>query len=139
MFASKIVREMSVDGETVVIRKLNHAVLERARDAKSAKGARSLRDFGGEVLKVLQSNEYGELKAKKEEDPNAPRVARYNSFDRTIVLSAGIVSWTAGVNLSADTIEDLDEATAQTLYEAIVDLSLPPLDPKVAEAQEKNA
>jgi hypothetical protein len=140
MFASKVTREVTLDGgERVVIRKLNHASLDRAREAQSSKGARSLRDFGGEIVKVLRSEEFVELKTKKAEDPDAPRKARYAAFDRGVVLTAGIQSWTAEVKLSAEAIQDLDDATAQRLHEEIIDLSLPPLDPKAAEEKEKNA
>lgn len=140
MFASKVTKQVVFeDGGSVVIRKLNHSALDRAREAKSSKGARSLRDFGGEVLKVLRSDEYTALQEKKAEDPNAVREARYASFDRGVVLVAGIVSWNADVKLTPEAIEDLDEGTADTIFKEIVDLSLPPLDPKVAAVKEGNA
>ncbi len=140
-FASKVQKEVVLpDNERVVIRKLNHTVLDMARQRKSSQGARSLRDFGGEIVQVLRSEEFGQIKAKKAEDPDAPRQARYNSFDRGLVLQAGIVSWTyEGVKVAPEAIEDLTEQDAQVLYEEIVDLSLPPLDLKKIEEQGKGA
>lgn len=140
MFASMVQKEVVLaDGERVVIRKLNHATLDRARDARSSKGARSLRDFGGEIVSVLRSEEFGQLKAKREEDPNAPRLARYNAFDRGIVLVAGIKSWTSSEKLTPEAVEDLDEPSAQKIFEEIVDLSLGPLNQKTVEEQGKGA
>ena len=130
-FASKVTQEVVLsDNERVVIRKLNHTTLDRAREVQSSKGARSLRDFGGDIVKVLRSEEFSDLKAKKAEDPDAPRKARYNAFARGVTLPAGIVSWTYQDAPTAELIEDLDDESAQKLHEAIVDLALPPLDPK---------
>lgn len=140
MFASKVTKEVVLDGgERVVIRKLNHAALDRAREVRSSAGAKSLRDFGGEILKVMRSEEFSQLKQARDESPEAAKAGRYAAFDRNVVLQAGIVSWTAEVKLSAEAIDDLDEPSAQKLHEEIVDLSLPPLDPKKAEELAKNA
>lgn len=140
MFASKVTKEVELDGgERVTVRKLSYAALDRARDARSSAGARSLRDFGGDIVKVLRSDEFTQVKKEREEKPEALKAARYAAFDRGTVLQAGIVSWTADVKLSPEAIEDLDEPSAQKLHEAIIDESLPSLDVKAAEAQGKTA
>lgn len=138
-FASKVTVEITLpDNERVTVRKLNYTVLDRAREVKSSQGAKSLRDFGGEIVKVLRSEEFTEIKAKKAEDPDAPRKARYNSFDRGTVLLAGITSWTYPEKVTPENIQDLDDESAQAIHEAIVDHSLPAIDPKVAAEKEKN-
>lgn len=142
MFASRVTKDVELDGgERVVIRKLNHSALERARDARSSAGAKSLRDFGGDILRVLRSEEFTEIQQKRAQDETVEsrRLARYAAFDRNVVLQAGIVSWTADVKVTPEAIGDLEEPIAQRLHEEIVDLSLPALDPKQAEEQGKGA
>ena len=74
---------------------------------------------------------------KKEVEPSIEDLtkARYNSYDRESALIAGIVSWTSEVTLE-DGIPDLDEKTGKLLFEAILDLSLPPVDPKEVEERQ---
>lgn len=141
MFASKVTDAVVLDGgERVTIRKLNHSALDLAREARSSRGAKSLRDFGGDILRVLRSEEFVDMKkAREEAGPEALRAARYAAFDRSVVLQAGIQSWTSEVKVTPEAIDDLDEPSAQKIHEAIVDLSLPPIDPAKAEAQAKNA
>jgi len=67
-------------------------------------------------------------KPKVEPTMDEQRKARYTTYDRQLVIQAGVVSWTYPERLS-DGLEDLDEETAQKLHEAILDLSLPPIDP----------
>jgi hypothetical protein len=40
-------------------------------------------------------------------------------------LKQGIVTWSAGSDVSDDLIRDLDEETAQATFEAIIDLTVP--------------
>lgn len=67
---------------------------------------------------------------------------RRNGYDRDTVLVAGIVSWgyvdndQKAVPTTPEFILDLDEETAEFLFEKIMDLSLPPLKP---EAEEKKS
>jgi len=134
MFASKITKEVEVGDERVTVRKLSYAALDRAREVRARDGAVSLRNYGGELVKVFRSEEFAEAKAKQAADP---RAARYNAFDRGTVLVAGIASWTVG-DVTPERIGDLDDESAQLIFEAIVDLSLPPLDLRAVEAARKN-
>jgi len=150
MFASRVTKEVEVedDGKPVVvtIQKLSARSLEKAREAKSAAQLAAMRAGGKEMWSGLRSAEVdavaekiAEKRAKQATDLKAQRQARYDAHDRDHILRAGIVRWTAERRLKdpddeQDAIGDLDEQTAQKLHEAILDLSLPPLDPVEAEA-----
>ena len=139
MFASEVRKDIEVGPERVTIRKLSARSLEKARDAKNAGMAASLKAMGGDVVKAMRPENVEllqeELRARRE-NPEQARRARYEQFDRAMILTMGVHSWTAQRKLDSDALEDLDEETSRVLHEAILDLSLPPLDPKDAEAIE---
>jgi hypothetical protein len=152
MFASRVTRDVEVEGEGgaavfVTVQKLSARSLEKAREAKSAAQLASLRAASKDMLQVWRSAEVeeaakrlAEKRAQEVADPKARAKARYDAHDREHVLLAGVVRWTAKapngepIPVAPEHLLDLDEATAQTLHEAILDLSLPPLDPADAEA-----
>ena len=129
MFASQITKEVVLDGdERVTVRKLSALTLDRARAARQADQAKTLRNYGGELLKAIRSeslDDVAEAVAARRADPAARRKAHYDEFDRETVLNAGIVSWTADRKVNPESIGDLDEPSAQKLHEEIVDLSNP--------------
>lgn len=144
MFASRITRDVEVgDGAVVTIRKLSGRSLEKAREAKSAQQLGSLRNASKELLQAMRSSEIdaaaAQLAARREAEAGDAKLrakARYDAHDREAVLNAGIVRWSAQEPVNPDNIMDLEEGIAQRLHEAILDLSLPPLEPSVAEALE---
>lgn len=132
MFASECRKDVEVGDERVAIRKLSARTLEKARQNRAAVQVKALRDMGGDVVKAMKSDSVEaiaqQLDALKK-DPDAVRRQRYDAYDQETVLTAGVVSWTHSKALSPDSLADLDEETAALLHEAILDLSLPPLDP----------
>jgi len=138
MFASKSQREIEIQGESVTIQKLSGSTLEKAREARKMAEIAEFRAMGGEMARAMfQSPEARALQAAKgpkvEPTTEEKRKARYASHDRTLVLTAGIKRMGADT-LRADQIADLEEEPAQALHEAILDYSLPALDPAEAEA-----
>jgi len=147
MFASRVTRDVEVqdaDGVVIVtVRKLSARSLEKAREVRSAQQLGSLKNASKELLLVMRSGEVeaaaAQLAARREAEAKDLKVrarSRYDAHDRESVLNAGIVRWSCQEPVSPDNISDLDEGAAQQLHEAILDLSLPPLDPAEAEAAE---
>jgi hypothetical protein len=134
MFASQVTREVQIEDVTVTIKKLSGRALEKASEARQLAVAENMRRMGGDVLKSLRDIKTADVVG--EPDYAAATKARYGQYDRTAVLVAGILRWSAQVPPSTAAIEDLDEDTAEQLHKAILDLSLPPLDPKEFEAQQ---
>jgi len=133
MFASKTTKTVEVGPNSVVIRKLAAIQLERASDVRQAKLAENMARIGPEMMRSFTSDP--EARAKAEKNPDA----RYQTYDRAVVLSLGILSW-SGPDVAGKptdvTIDDLDEEAADLIHRAIVDLSAPPV--KVVEEQAKN-
>lgn len=122
MFASGVKLDVEVgDGITVVIRKLSAAKLQNARDAKQVVAAQTLRSFGGDVLKAIRSDKSEPVALT----PEAAAAAKYTPYDHQSVLRSGIESWSHERALTQEAIEDLDEARAELLVRAIIDLSVP--------------
>lgn len=145
MFASRITKDVEAhDGDTLVtvtIQKLSGRSLRKAQEAAQAAALLSMRAASKDMLQVWNSKEVeaaadklAEQRKREAADPKARAKARYAAYDRDAILLAGIVRWTANKPV-AEGLEDLDEETSQKLHEAILDLSLPPLDPVEAEAQ----
>ena len=146
MFASRVTKDVVLnDGDldvTVTVQKLSARALEKAREARTVSQAAPLRAMGGDILKAMRSESMDEaaasLRAKRATLEGAKK-ERYDAHDRFTVLQSGIVRW-RGADLPAvsqESIEDLDEDSAQKLHEEILDLSLPPIDP--AELEERAA
>jgi len=131
MFASDTKRDVPVGDVTVTVRKLSGRSLEKASEAQSISAATVTRSFGPEVMKVLREG-------RAEQTPEQRTASRYQAYDRQSVLVAGIMRWTSPVPL-AQGIDDLDEESAELLFRAILDLSLPAIDPEAVKAAEKKA
>ena len=131
MFASKTVAQVVFPDGAVNIRKLSALSLEKASAARQISVSQLSRSMGPELMKAFAGGDDDEKKSSKpkvEPTMDEQRKARYTTYDRQLVIQAGVVSWTYPERLS-DGLEDLDEETAQKLHEAILDLSLPPIDP----------
>jgi hypothetical protein len=128
LFAKHSTKVVEIGDVQVTVRKLSWKSLEKAKVAKSAEQAASLRPYGGEVVKALHSPELTEAAAnlkKKKNDPGERLKAHYERFDRSSVLYAGIVSWSIEDKVNPEAIDDLEEAVAEELHRQIVDLSAP--------------
>jgi hypothetical protein len=143
MFASKHTKSISFPEGVVTIRKLAYGDLDDAQDARQRKAAQSARDMGPEMVKAFRDG--GEKPAATpvqltpEQDLAAQKKARYDSYERSIVLVRGVASLpdTAAEN-TAKAVRELDEPTADQLHREILDYSLPPLEEGEAKAQAKN-
>lgn len=145
MFASRTTKTIEVqddDGRPiqVTLQKLSARSLEKAREAKSIAQLTAMRPASKDMWAGIREGEAQledlkkEIREKKTDDPKARAKARYDSYDREHVIRAGVVRWTAARTFDDGAIGDLDEDTADKLHAAILDLSLPPLDPVEAEA-----
>lgn len=129
MFASKTLGQVVVnDGEvevTVKIRKLSRRQLFTASEAQSEQAARQMNRMNPEVLRGIHAAGQEELKRREEAEKNKklPFEINYSAYDVETVLLAGIVSWSVPVDVQKG-IEDLDEATSQKIFKAILDLSI---------------
>jgi hypothetical protein len=137
MFASKVQKDVTVgEGEAAVIvtiRKLSGRSLEKASEARQIGVAQGMKSMGGDILRTLRDLEEADKKSGAE-SPEKPDYAaatkkRYATYDRATVLVMGVVRWTAEPKVGAQALDDLEEDAAQKIHEAILDLSLPPLDP----------
>lgn len=139
MFASTKLQEVAFGDERVTVKKLNHVALTAAREEKGRQQIRGLRDLGGDLLKVIREENKNQKAAEESPDEATARKARYDAHDRRTVLLSGVVSWTMGPQVTVEKLDDLEEDVAQKLFEAIVDLSLGPIDVKAREEAAKNA
>jgi hypothetical protein len=134
------VNDPIVGEQVVTIQKLSWKTLEKASDIQTERGLAHTVKLGANMAQVIQDRLDAQAKTDltPEEQLEQKRQARYRNYDRDHIVRAGVKSWTAPPKLPA-ALETLDEETADILYRAIIDLSLPPLDPAVAEAERKNA
>lgn len=146
MFASKTTGTVTLDGVIVTIQKLSGRALEDAAKVKHDEAmVLALR-----LNAALSAPGVAEaVQARAERQAEAPAVVvdadrqrqqRYGKYDRPTVLRAGVRSWKAAEPLPslATGIDDLDEDAAEQLHRAILDLTLPSIDPAVVETDRKN-
>jgi hypothetical protein len=132
MFANKIKKIVTVkDGDeevAVTIRKLSARSLDKAQLAKQAQVAGTARNLGPDMVDAFQKAAARDEAVKVVD----PAEARFNSYDREATLIAGIDSWDVPGISVADGVPELDEETAEFLFRAIIELSVP--TPEEAEA-----
>lgn len=136
MFASLVTSQVVFEDGAVNIRKLSARSLEKAQEARQIKAASLSKGLGAELIKAFSdgtADKVAESVASKPVDLEAMRKARYTGYDPEQVITAGVVSWTYSLKLS-EGIPDLDEEASKKIFEAILDLSLPPIDPEEAKA-----
>jgi hypothetical protein len=133
MFASNVKGSIELeDGDskvTVTIKKLSARALDQAREARITQATRRAREVGADLIASMRSAQTPPVTTPTAEQL---REARYDLYDRDVVLRAGVVAWTHATPLAVG-LEDLDEPSAVKLSQAILDLSLPPLDVKTEE------
>jgi hypothetical protein len=133
IFASQTKKTITVGGDVdVIIRKLSAASLRKAREVRMMEDAKHTRAIGGEVLKALHGGSDDPQAPKKEPTPEQKKNARFALYDREDLLLRGIESWTAEKPVDTG-IAELDEETSRTIFEAIVELALGPLEPAAVE------
>lgn len=147
MFASQTTDTVTIQDPagpvTVTIRKLAGKALRRAAEVQfhaSMRRAAIASTVATQTSEELQQALAAREAEQKKETPTAEqlRERRYLQYDREEVLRAGIKSWTATEKIDDTSRDDLDEAAAEQLHRAIVDLSLGPVEVKVVEEQRKN-
>lgn len=137
MFASQITDTVTIGTTVVTIRKLSWSSLDHAQQARSTRAMATVALMGDAAAALGARAEQNEQKGPVSEAER--RTARYQQYDRGAVLQGGLHAWTSDTKLTPKAIEDLDEDTADRLYRAILDLSLPPLDPAEEDVARKNA
>lgn len=108
MFASQTTRDLTFGEHTVTIGKLSALHIEEARLARMKAVAPLLADLSAVTA----------ARAAEDAPPN-----RKTMFDRLTVLRRGIRSWSVSEKVAVDQIADLDEPTADALFEGILELT----------------
>jgi hypothetical protein len=140
MFASRVTKVVKFGDADVVIRKISAKSLSKAARAHQTESLNAAREAGSDIIRMIRSESLSDdvraqIEARKR-DPELQRQARYESFDRDLVLLAGVQSITGIDTVNLAVLEDLDLETSQKLHEEILDLSLPPLTLEEAQAEE---
>ena len=150
VFASQVKDQVPLgDGpEAVVatIRKLSGKSLDKASEARQIAQIVTARAAGADLVKLFRELDNEKLEAPPK-DPAARARARYATFDRAATLTSGIEALSkhptkadGKTSMSLpDSIEDLDQPSAELLFHKIVDLSLGPLDEVEVQAEGKGA
>jgi len=115
---SRITQKLTVpnESESITIRKLSHAQLSLASDAK--------RDNALAMMKALDGVALPEGDAAAKSVAVAEAEKPENKYDRTSVLCSGITAWSYGVELNADNIADQDEDWAAWAFGEIIAFSV---------------
>lgn len=119
-------------GEWMEFKKPSGAIVREARVAAESEGRKGVRDFGPEIVKAFMSGDDDDKAVRRTQA--LERASTYNpsNFDRATLLRSTITAWSyvtpegIPVPVSAETIAELDEATAQWAHEAVVALLKPP-------------
>lgn len=148
LFASDITEALEIGASVVTIRKLSWKKLREAAQAKADAEIGFMAKAGRDVMQTMrdaiQSRQVTPPLTENYDpvvDLPAQREARYQGYDRGVVLAKGIKSISNGdgkpIPKLTEAIEDLDEAIAERCHRAILDLSLPPLEAGAQKEQEK--
>ena len=127
--------KVTISGDdTVDIRQLSGKSLRRAAQARAAEAAQNATGYGADLVKLF-SEDTPEKKAERERKAALPE-ARYERYDRGLVLTQGVTGWSRDEKLGTDPEDQLTDEDAEKVFRAIVDLSVPTKDE--AEAALKN-
>lgn len=146
MFASRTRWTVQVPGDdgttvNVVLQRLSGRNLDKASELRQAAIAEHTARLGGAVVQAFREKP---SEPQSTPTPEEQRKARYLMYDRAYALSIGVHDWDArrpdGEKVPLkEGLADLDETCSQSLFEQLLDRSLPPLDVKAVEEQEGNA
>ncbi len=119
----------------IEIRKVSSGYIDVARDLQLRRNNRSIKDMGGlsgldiggikRCPKCSNQLEDGhecnplDVFAKEEREKN-PAAVDATALDRKTMLNAGIHAWSSDLEVSEETIADLDEPTADWTFREIV-------------------
>lgn len=130
MFASRKRRtlEFKDDSDRIVhvyVHQLSHASLEKAAEARQITIGQTVSRLGPDLLNMFK----GGGSDKTEAEAASAKERAYQSYDRATVLRQGVSGWDAlderGEALSLHSgLDDLDSATAEAIFRAIIDLSI---------------
>jgi|TARA_R110000824_G_scaffold89201_1_gene218933 hypothetical protein len=110
----KVIEVPHEPGTEVTIKALSWKKLKDAQRAQQTEGIEFMRAVGAELLQALRAGDADKVKSIEE-----AQEASITSYDRSTLLTKGLVSWTYKEQLSPESIEELDEKTASFLAEAI--------------------
>jgi hypothetical protein len=146
MLAYRTRKDVTIGSEVFTIRKLSGSSLEKASAARRINSIREAAALGREALAAFKEASAARNREKPQEPtPEEKKRARYALYDRDSVLLSGIDAWTlkdekGRLEHIAENVLDLPEEIAQELHEAIVDLSLGPIElAEVREAEGKGS
>src|SRR5690349_7780229 len=139
-------------GEWMEFRKPTNLKGQDARDIEESKGRKSVRDFGAEIVKAMQMDPADDPTGEKAHarGRNLRKLQKdlyydAENFDRTTLLRAGIVGWCyrdedgKAINVTPDTIADLDEATAEWAKNFFAEMMRPSQEPDKSPAHSSAA
>lgn len=156
MFASKTTSTVTLHddafGDVVVtIQKLSGHALEEAEKIRSDESMILALKMQSAMAVPALAEAVAARVAMKASAPDQPAAAvdvqlrceqRYKQYDRNTVVRSGVRSWlsTAKEKLPSVQIgvQDLDDASAEQLHRAILDLTLPAIDVAAQEDDRKN-
>jgi len=141
MFTKKITKEVAIeeDGKTtgtVIIRKLSAKSLGKIREQKQIASFQLTAKMGSDMIKAFRqtASERAELDKLSTHAAEERPEDRYAQYDRDTTLERGIVSWSFDETIK-EGLEDMDEPSSELLFRAIIDLSDPPSQEKIAEGK----
>jgi hypothetical protein len=105
-------------GTQVTIKALSWKKLKDAQRAQQTEGIEFMRAVGAELLQALRAGDTATVKSIEEAQEKS-----ITNYDRSTLLNKGLVSWTYDIELSSESIEELDEKTASFLAQAIFNFS----------------
>ncbi|HXO85229.1 MAG TPA: hypothetical protein VN803_06865 [Gemmatimonadales bacterium] len=132
-------------GNWIEFRKPSGAVVREARRVVESEGRKGVRDFGAEIVKAFTGGDDDDAAVRRTAKLAKQQEYDPSSFDRTTLLAGcaldgkdvkgAIVAWGGDSYTGADgkavpvmreSVDDLDEATAQWAHEYVVGLMKPP-------------
>jgi hypothetical protein len=135
MFASQVTDTVTIGEVVVTVRKLSWKSLGHAAEIKQNDVMALMAKAGNAAGQLSDRREHRE---KVEPTVQQKHEARYTQYDRGAVLQAGVKAWSATDKKLPGALDDLDEAVAEQLHRAILDLSLPSLEDGAEAAAQKN-
>ena len=94
-------------GEWMKFRALSWRDLQAAQEAQMARALRDVTGLPSQMFEALQGQ-------------SAQQGVLVDQFDQTVMLRSGIAAWSYGESVSPETIDRLDERTAEWAYAEIV-------------------
>ncbi len=113
-------------GESITVRVLGWAALQRCLDAQTAASFGVVKAMGADLFTALQTRS---TTAVNGATATATATAA-STYDRATLFRESIVGWTYGYTVTPENIENLDPVTADWLAEALQEMYAAPAGPK---------